>query len=66
LTATRSVETIPHDRLMRILNEADLVKFARRPVSGERARDIGVEARALVEHEHKASQPVALAPEKAA
>jgi hypothetical protein len=66
LTATRSTATIPHDRFMRILNEADLVKFARRPVSGERARDIGIEARALVDHEHQASQPVPAATEKAA
>jgi hypothetical protein len=57
LSATRGAATLPHDRLMRILNEADLVKFAKRPVSGERARDIGTEARALVEQEHVASQP---------
>jgi hypothetical protein len=59
LTATQQAPTLPHDRLMRILNEADLVKFAKRPVSVERARDVGLEARALVEHEHQASQPVA-------
>jgi hypothetical protein len=58
LTATQQARTLPHDRLMRILNEADLVKFARRPVSAERARDIGREAQSLVEHEHQASQPV--------
>jgi hypothetical protein len=58
LTVTQHARTLPHDRVMRILNEADLVKFARRPVSVERARDIGREAQALVEHEHQASQPV--------
>jgi hypothetical protein len=57
LAATRQARTLPHDRLMRILNEADLIKFARRPVSVERARDLGREAQALVEHEHRASQP---------
>ncbi len=57
LSATRDARTLPHDRLMRILNEADLVKFARRPVSADRARDMGLESRALVEHEHQASQP---------
>ena len=57
LSATRRAQTLPHDRLMRILNDADLVKFAKRPVSQERARDVGHEARALVEHEHRASQP---------
>jgi hypothetical protein len=59
LSATQQTPTLPHDRMMRILNEADLVKFAKRPVSVERARDIGQEARALVEYEHKASLPVA-------
>ena len=49
--------------MQRILNEADLVKFAKRPVSAERARDMGHEARALVEHEHQASQPVPAAEE---
>ena len=58
LAVTQHARTLPHDRLLRILNEADLVKFARRPVSAERARDIGREARAIVEHEHIASQPV--------
>jgi hypothetical protein len=67
LSATRQAATLPHDRLMRILNEADLVKFAKRPVSVDRARDIGQEARALVEHEHQKSLPVsAEADERAA
>lgn len=57
LSATQQARTLPHDRLLRVLNEADLIKFARRPVSAERARDIGREAKALVEHEHQASQP---------
>jgi hypothetical protein len=35
----------------------DLVKFARRPVSSERAREMGRDARAIVGHEHTASQP---------
>ena len=58
LAETQHARTLPHDRLLRILNEADLVKFARRPVSVERARDIGREARAIVDQEHVASQPV--------
>lgn len=63
LTSTelqRSVRALPHvpqDRLTRLLTEADLIKFARRPVSTERAREIGREARAIVGHEHAASQP---------
>jgi hypothetical protein len=72
LTSTelqRSVRGLPHvpqDRLTRLLTEADLIKFARRPVSTERAREIGREARAIVTHEHAASQPPAPAEAAAA
>jgi hypothetical protein len=65
LTAVRGERAVPNDRLLRILNEADLIKFARRPVTTERAREIGREARAIVAHEHAASRPAA-ATEKAA
>jgi hypothetical protein len=66
LTSTelqRSLRAAPHvpaDRLTRLLLDADLIKFARRPVSGDRARELGREARALVADEHKASQPPAV------
>ncbi len=53
----RELPNVPGERLTRLLTEADLIKFARRPVSGDRAREIGKEARALVEAEHAASQP---------
>ena len=66
LAVTQQARTVPQDRLLRILNEADLVKFARRPVSADRARDIGKEARAIVEFEHQASQPVPETTEQAA
>lgn len=52
------VPHVPQDRLTRLLTEADLIKFARRPVSGERARELGREARAIVSQEHQASMPV--------
>ena len=55
--AVRELPTVPQDRLMRLLTDADLIKFARRPVSSERAREIGREARAIVLKEHEASQP---------
>jgi hypothetical protein len=61
--AVRALATVPQDRLMRLLTDADLIKFARRPVSSERAREIGREARAVVTREHEASQP---APQAAA
>jgi hypothetical protein len=72
LTSTelqRSVRELPHvpqDRLTRLLTEADLIKFARRPVSTDRAREIGREARAIVTHEHITSQPPAAAGEAVA
>ncbi|MGH2901331.1 MAG: hypothetical protein ACRDMZ_21820, partial [Solirubrobacteraceae bacterium] len=49
---------VPEERLTRLLTDADLIKFARRPVSSERAREIGREARGIVADENKASQPV--------
>jgi len=55
--STMHLPSVPQDRLTRVLTESDLIKFARRPVSGERAREIGREARAIVEVEHQASRP---------
>lgn len=57
LTTIRAERAVPNDRLMRALNEADLIKFARRAVTNERAREIGREARAIVAHEHAATRP---------
>jgi hypothetical protein len=65
LEALRGQRAVPNESLMRVLNEADLVKFARRPVSADRARELGREARAIVAQEHAASQPAPTA-EKAA
>ncbi|HSQ32572.1 MAG TPA: hypothetical protein VLN49_22105, partial [Gemmatimonadaceae bacterium] len=53
----RDLAHVPQDRLTRLLTDADLIKFARRPVSGERARELGREARAIVALEHQASMP---------
>lgn len=66
LAALRGERAVPNDRLMRVLNETDLIKFARRPVTAERAQEIGREARAIVAQEHAASRPAAPAAEKAA
>lgn len=44
----RSHRELPVQRLAAILSESDLVKFARRTVTAERAREIGQEARAIV------------------
>jgi hypothetical protein len=43
----RSRSDLPVQRLTAVLTEADLVKFARRPVTAERAREIGQEARTI-------------------
>jgi hypothetical protein len=40
--------TVPLERLSRLLDEADLIKFARRPVTKERAAELGRECRVLV------------------
>jgi hypothetical protein len=65
--ATRALPHVPQERLIRLLTDADLIKFARRPVSTDRAREIGREARAVVSHEHAASHPpVSVAPKAAA
>jgi hypothetical protein len=64
--ATRALPHVPQERLTRLLTDADLIKFARRPVSTDRAREIGREARAVVSHEHAASQPPASVAPKAA
>ena len=53
--AVRDERFVPRDRLARLLDEADLVKFARRPLSVERARELGREARAVIEDEHLSS-----------
>jgi hypothetical protein len=57
--AARELSFVPQDRLIRLLTEADLIKFARRPVSSDRAREIGREAHAIVTRDHEASQPTA-------
>ena len=65
LGALKEQRAVPNDRLMRVLNEADLIKFARRQVTPERARELGGDARAIVADEHAKSRP-APATEKAA
>ena len=47
LAALRGSTAVPLPRLAPVLAEADLVKFARRQVTAERARQIGAEVRAI-------------------
>lgn len=62
----RDLPSIPQDRLGRVLTDADLIKFARRAVSSDRARDLGREARAIVAAEHAATPPAVPAASEAA
>lgn len=48
LEALRERRDIPVERLAPVLAEADLIKFARRPVTRERARQLGSETRLAV------------------
>jgi hypothetical protein len=51
----RSRADLPVQQLANVLAEADLIKFARRPVTAERAREIGHEARGIVREVEQAS-----------
>jgi hypothetical protein len=68
--ALRSTRGVPHARLAALLDEADLVKFARRPLSPEHARALGKEARSIAREVETARTPAAdadvVAPKKAA
>jgi hypothetical protein len=48
LAAARSHSELPAQRLGPLLAETDLIKFARRPVTTDRARELAGEARAVV------------------
>ena len=53
----RRKPAVPIEQLTRVLHEADLAKFANWALTEERARSLARDARAIVEYEHKASQP---------
>ena len=53
----RKHPTVPIESLARVLHEADLAKFAGWSLTEERARNLSREARAIVEQDHRASQP---------
>ena len=52
LAVMRGVRTVPFDRLRRMLDEVDAVKFAAAPLAAARARELGDEAKAIVREEH--------------
>jgi hypothetical protein len=59
LHALREEKAVPSSRLALVLADADLVKFAARAVSSDRARDLGVEARGIVRAVDRALHPPA-------
>ena len=54
LISVRESPTVPVNRLALVLADADLVKFARRATTAERARELGTEARGIVGAVHAA------------
>lgn len=57
LAAVRNEPVVPTNRLAAILSEVDLIKFARRAVTPDRALEIGREARAIVRDVAAARRP---------
>jgi hypothetical protein len=53
LVALRGTSRVPTTRLASVLSEADLIKFAARTVSADRARELGREARAIARVVHE-------------
>jgi len=54
LISVRENRLVPVNRLALVLADADLVKFARRATTAERARELGAEARGIVAAVHAA------------
>ena len=61
LAALRGEPTVPHERLRRLLDEVDRIKFAAAPVAPHGASALGAEARALVVAEHEQARKLAAA-----
>ena len=66
LAVMRGVQTVPFDRLRRVLDEVDAVKFAAAPLTLARARELGEEAKAIVREEHARAVAAEAQPEQAA
>lgn len=66
LAALRGHPTVRLERVQRLLDVVDPVKFARQPLDAARARALGDEARTVVEEDHAAELARAAAAAKAA
>jgi hypothetical protein len=65
LGAVHDVTAVPLDRLASLFAETDLIKFARRPVTRERAGELVAETRAIVEDVERTLVEQAAAAEQA-
>ena len=65
LGAVHDVTAIPLDRLASLFAETDLIKFARRPVTRDRANELVAETRAIVEQVERTLVEQAAAAEQA-
>ena len=61
LAAARGTPTVSVGAMRGLLQEVDAVKFARAPISPDRAREIGEEARTIVREEHTRAAEIASA-----
>jgi len=69
LHALRDTTVVPRERLAPVLEESDLVKFARRPITNARAAELAQDGRAVVEETERdvqAARAAAAAREAAA
>lgn len=66
LITVRDNRLVPVNRLALVLADADLVKFARRATTAERARELGAEARGIVAAVHAAEVKAAEEAKRAA
>jgi hypothetical protein len=61
LAAVRGVPTVAYDRLLRLLEAVDPIKFAAAPIRAADARALGAEARGIVRAEHEQATAMAAA-----
>lgn len=66
LSAVRGAPTVSVDALRALLDAVDPVKFANAPVSTDRARALGTEAKSIVKAEHERASTSVAAPEAVA
>jgi hypothetical protein len=61
LDALRGAPTVSLERIQRVFDTVDPVKFAAAPIGAEQARSVGAEARAIVRAEHEQAERIAAA-----